>query len=142
MAKVYEIKNAEDRSAALDVVKRKIKGITIPKKSHAHILNVTKTLITCVEELNQGRPVSLSIASGLGEKSIKISSTTPLPENFVELCKNDAIAYSTDFISVKNKDGEGSVTFTVKGSASYALLKTFITVGMGLIFTYLIKCFE
>lgn len=142
MAKLYEIKNAEDRAAALDVVKRKINGITIPKKSHAYILKVTEALVTRVEEINQGKPISLSVATGLGEKTIKISSPKPLPENLDDLCKDDTIAFSTDYIAVKNKDGKGSVTFTVKGSATYALLKTFITVGMALLFTYLINCFQ
>lgn len=142
MAKFYEIKNTEDRRVALNAVKRKLKGITIPKKSHAYILKVTEALIKRVEELNQGKQVLLSVASGLGEKTIKISSSATLPENLDELCKDGIIAYSSDYISVKNKDGKGSVTFTVKGSASYALLKTFITVGMGLLFSFLFNCFQ
>ena len=128
MAKIYEIKNNEDKSAALSAVKKSIKGITIPKKSHSYILEITESLIKRIQELNQGESVSLSVSSGLGEKYIKIYSYAPIPENLDELFSDDNISYSTDFISVKNKGGIGSVTFTVKGSASYALLKTFLTV--------------
>ncbi|MDO5329750.1 MAG: cation:dicarboxylase symporter family transporter [Coriobacteriia bacterium] len=142
MAKLREIKNDEDRNAALDIVKRKIKGLTIPKNSHAYILKLTEILIKRVEELSQNKPISLSVASGIGEKTIKISSPVELPENLDEYCKDDSVIYSTDYMAVKNKNGKGSLTITIKGSATYALLKTFVTVGIGLLFVFLINCFQ
>lgn len=142
MTKFCEIKNTEDIKKALDIVKRKIKGLTIPKRSHAYILEFCESLIKRVEELSDHKPIQVSVASGLGEKTIKISSPVELPENLDEYCKDDKITYSTDYLAVKNKNGKGSLTITVKGSATYALLKTFVTVGLCLLFTFSINCFE
>lgn len=142
MAKFFEIRNNEDKYIALGIVEKKIKGLTIPKRSHAHIIKLTDALIDAVREICKEEPINFSVGSGLGEKTIKLSVPVKLPENLDAYCKNEIVSFSTDFLSVKNKDGIGSITITVKGSASYALLKTFITVGMAIIFGLLINCFE
>lgn len=141
MARQIQIKNSQDKAAALDHIKKKIKGLTVPKRSHAHILNLTECLIDRVLELTSNEKISISASSGLGEKTIKISSPVKLPENIEEYSQDKIVSYSTDFLSVKNKDGKGSITITVKGSPSYALLKTFITLGLAILFSYCIKCF-
>lgn len=141
MAKLHEIKNNEDKKDALDFVRRKIKGLTIPKRSHEYILKLTDALIDQVKEMVGGTEIKLAVSSGLGEKTIKIIAPTKLPENLEAYCKNNIISYSTDFLSVRNKDGKGSITITVKGSASYALIKTFITVGIALLVSILLNSF-
>lgn len=141
MAKIIKINNSKDKSKALEIIKKKVKGLSIPKRSHAHILTLTEALIDAVKKLSNNSTIKVSVSSGLGEKTIKLSTPVPLPENLDAYCENEIVSYSTDFLSVKNKDGQGSVSLTVKGSASYALLKTFITVGLAVLFAYLITNF-
>lgn len=142
MSKQLKIKSENDKQAALELVKHKLKGLTIPKKSHTYIVNLTSTLIDTVFNMTDCKNVDLSVASGLGEKTIKISAPVELPENIEKYCKDDIVSFSTDFISIKNKDGKGSITVTVKGSATYALLKTFVTVGMGILIAFIINCLD
>lgn len=141
MAKQIEIEEPQDKKLALDIVKKKINGLTIPKRSHAHILKLTESLIDVVRKLSNNSTIKLFVSAGLGEKTIKLTTPVPLPENLEAYCEDEIVSYSTDFLSVKNKDGQGSISLTVKGSASYALLKTFITVGLAVLVSYLINTF-
>lgn len=141
MAKQVEIKKSQDKKQALEIVKKKINGLTIPKRSHAHILKLTESLIDAVRKLSNNSAIKLSVTSGLGEKTIKLASPVPLSENLEAYCEDEIVSYSTDFLSVKNKDGQGSISLTIKGSASYALLKTFVTVGIAILASYLINTF-
>lgn len=132
MGKIVNIKNSKDKQEALDVVKSKIKGLTIPKVSHDYIVKLTEALIESVEKLSNKEPIRLSISTGLGKKTIKISSPVMLPENLDAYCQSEIISFFKNSLSVKNKDGKGSISLTVKASASYALIKTFITVGLAI----------
>lgn len=142
MSKVYLIKNTNDKSEILKIVKKKLNGLTIPKRSHGYIVNLAESLIDQVKKLSNDAPINLSICSGIGEKIIKISSPVELPENLEEYCKDDIVSYSTDFLSVKNKNGKGSISLTIKGSASYALIKTFVTVGVAILVSFLLNCLQ
>lgn len=142
MGKIVNIKNSKDKQEALDVVKSKIKGLTIPKVSHDYIVKLTEALIESVEKLSNKEPIRLSISTGLGKKTIKISSPVMLPENLDAYCQSEIISFFKNSLSVKNKDGKGSISLTVKASASYALIKTFITVGLAIAVSWIITNFE
>ena len=56
MAKYIKIKNLNDKNKALDTLKRKIKGLSIPKFSHDYITKLTDSLIDVVKKTKQWCP--------------------------------------------------------------------------------------
>lgn len=142
MAKIYTINTLKDKENALNYVRHKLKGLTIPKKSHEYILDLTDAIILQVQKYSDNAPLKLSVSSGIGEKFIKIKSPTQIPENIEKYCEQDIISYSTDYITIKNINGKGDITITIKGSVSYALIKTFVTVGLAILTSLIFKFFQ